>query len=84
MKEMSPYPDIRPPHLDHYFSSKRGEFLLTELPGGRTRLAGTTWYRNRFWPQAYWQLWSDAIIHGIHLRVLEHVKRRSEAANTPR
>ena len=84
MKELSPYPDIQPPHLDHYFSSKRGEFLLTELPGGRTRLAGTTWYRNRFWPQAYWQLWSDAIIHGIHLRVLEHVKRRSEAAGGSR
>jgi len=79
MQELSPYPDIQPPHLDHYFSAKHGEFLLTELPGGRTRLAGTTWYRNRFWPQSYWQLWSDGIIHRIHLRVLEHVKRRSEA-----
>jgi uncharacterized membrane protein YhaH (DUF805 family) len=79
MQELSPYPNLRPPHLDHYFSSQRGEFLLIALPGNRTRLEGTTWYRNRFWPQAYWQLWSAAIIHRIHVRVLDHVKRRSEA-----
>jgi hypothetical protein len=79
MQELSPYPDIHPPHLDHYFSSKQGQFLLVALPGGRTRLEGTTWYKNRFWPQAYWQAWSDGIIHRIHLRVLEHVKKRSEA-----
>ena len=79
MQELSPYPDIRPPHLDHYFSSKQGQFLLVALPGGRTRLEGTTWYQNRFWPQAYWQAWSDGIIHRIHLRVLAHVKRQSEA-----
>jgi uncharacterized membrane protein YhaH (DUF805 family) len=79
MHELSPYPNVHPPHLDHYFSSKQGQFLLIALPGGRTRLEGTTWYRNRFWPQAYWQAWSDAIIHRIHMRVLAHVKAQSEA-----
>lgn len=79
MRELSPYPGLHPPHLDHYFSSKRGQFLLIPLAGRRTRLEGTTWYVNRFWPQTYWQLWSDTIIHRIHMRVLEHVKRRSEA-----
>ncbi len=29
-------------------------------------------------PQLYWNLWSDALIHRIHRRVLDHVKRRSE------
>jgi len=79
MQELSPYPGIHPPHLNHYFSSKQGQFLLIALPNGRTRLEGTTWYKNRFWPQAYWQLWSDAVIHRIHMRVLRHVKARSEA-----
>ncbi len=79
MRELSPYPGLHPPHLDNYFSSKRGQFLLIPLAGGRTRLEGTTWYTNQFWPQAYWQLWSDTIIHRIHMRVLEHVKARSEA-----
>ena len=29
-------------------------------------------------PQAYWSLWSDALIHAIHGRVLEQIKRRAE------
>ena len=78
MQEWSPYP-IRPPHLaQHYLLSRRGEFLLTELPGGRTRLQGTTWYENKFWPAAYWRVWSDYFIHRIHMRVLEHIKTLAE------
>jgi uncharacterized membrane protein YhaH (DUF805 family) len=77
MKEWSPY-DIHPPHLDHYLVSQKGRFLLTALPDGRTRLEGTTWYTNKMWPAAYWQLWSDGIIHRIHMRVLKHVKNLAE------
>lgn len=78
MKEWSPYANVRPPHLENFLVSDGGQFRLTELPGGRTRLAGTTWYRHHMWPAAYWRLWSDAIIHRIHLRVLNHVKALSE------
>src|SRR5207245_959328 len=39
----------------------------TPLPGGRTRLQGTTWYRHRMWPAGYWRLWCDAVVHRIHL-----------------
>jgi uncharacterized membrane protein YhaH (DUF805 family) len=78
MREWSPYA-IHPPHLDHYLVSHRGRFLLTALPDGRTRLAGTTWYTNRMWPESYWQLWSDSILHRIHGRVLEHIKHLAEA-----
>jgi hypothetical protein len=53
-------------------------YTLSPLPGGRTRLAGTTWYEHRMWPQAYWRWWSDFLIHRIHARVLEHVKDLSE------
>lgn len=77
MLEWSPY-DIHPPHLDHYLDSRRGQFLLTPLPGGRTRLEGTTWYVNHMWPAVYWQAWSDHIIHRIHTRVLRHIKANAE------
>src|SRR4051812_11624572 len=80
MLELSPF-KIHPRHLDHYFAAQQGEFRLTALPGGRTRLEGTTWYRLRFAPEAYWQVWSDAIVHRIHMRVLNHIKNLSEQAS---
>jgi uncharacterized membrane protein YhaH (DUF805 family) len=78
MKELSPYGDVHPPHLDGFLRSRHGEFRLPRLPGGRTRLQGTTWYENRMWPQPYWRAWSDTLIHRIHLRVLRHVRSLSE------
>jgi uncharacterized membrane protein YhaH (DUF805 family) len=78
LNELSPYGNIQPPHLHGYFVSKQGQFLLTALPGGRTRLEGATWYQHTMWPAAYWHLWSDYIIHKIHLRVLEHIRAEAE------
>jgi uncharacterized membrane protein YhaH (DUF805 family) len=78
LNELSPYGNIQPPHLHGYFVSEKGQFLLTALPGGRTRLEGTTWYHDTIWPAAYWRLWSDYIIHRIHLRVLEHIRDVAE------
>lgn len=78
MREITPYGKIEPAHLHGYFVSHQGQFLLTELPGGRTRLEGTTWYTDAMWPQGYWHWWSDYIIHRIHMRVLEHIKREVE------
>jgi len=78
MQEWTPYRDVHPPHLDGFLVSSGGQFLLTALPGGRTRLEGTTWYRHHMSPVRYWQAWSDFIIHRIHLRVLNHVKQLAE------
>jgi hypothetical protein len=78
MREWSLYA-IHPAHLDHYLLSQQGEFLLEGMAGGRTRLVGTTWYSNRMWPAAYWDLWSDYIIHRIHGRVLAHIKNLAQA-----
>ncbi len=78
MKEWSPFQYVHAPHLDGSLRSKRGQFLLTELPGGRTRLEGTTWYELEMAPNMYWAIWSDGAIHAIHLRVLQHVKQLSE------
>jgi uncharacterized membrane protein YhaH (DUF805 family) len=78
MHEWSPYADITPPHLDGYIRSRRGEFRLVALPGGRTRLEGSTWYEMQIAPAAYWSLFGDAIIHRIHDRVLVHIERMAE------
>jgi len=80
LNELSPYGNIQPPHLRGYFVSEKGQFSLTTLPGSRTRLEGTTWYQHTMWPAAYWHLWSDYIIHRIHLRVLEHIRTQAEGA----
>ncbi|MGC1273223.1 MAG: SRPBCC family protein, partial [Planctomycetaceae bacterium] len=79
MAEVNPFGDPHPPHLDTALVSERGEFRLEPLPGDRTRLVGTTWYRLRMAPQEYWSVWTDAIIHRIHKRVLRHVGRLAEA-----
>jgi hypothetical protein len=77
MHELSPW-DIHPRHLDGYFRTTRGRFLLEPLDGGRTRLTGTTWYRLDLAPRPYWSAWADMLIHRIHERVLSHVKRLAE------
>ncbi|MDD5261906.1 MAG: hypothetical protein PHD76_08675 [Methylacidiphilales bacterium] len=78
MVELSPYPRLETPHLHGYLQSHEGELRLTAMPGGKTLLEGTTWYTDRIWPNHYWQVWSDLMIHHIHLRVLNHIKNLSE------
>lgn len=63
----------------NYMRSKHGQFRLVALDSTHTLLEGTTWYQDYFWPQGYWRAWSDAIVHRIHTRVLEHVKEQAEA-----
>jgi uncharacterized membrane protein YhaH (DUF805 family) len=78
MEEWTPYSHVEPPHLRGFLRSNGGQFLLTPLPNGGTRLEGTTWYQHGLWPAAYWHIWSDAIIHKIHLRVLRHIRDEVE------
>ena len=79
MIETSPYGDLHVPHLDGYFKSYRGQFKLEQLQTGETKLLGTTWYSHDIWPGFYWRLWSDFILHKIHFRVLNHIKKEAEA-----
>ena len=78
MREWNPYADVVPRHLHGYLVSKRGQFRLTQLADGQTLLEGTTWYQHGLWPAEYWRWWSDAIIHRIHLRVLNHIRILAE------
>jgi hypothetical protein len=82
MQEWTFWRDVHPPHLDGFFVSQQGEFLLVPTADGGTRLEGSTWYRHNLGPAWYWRLWSDAIIHRIHLQVLAHVKTLSETDAT--
>jgi len=79
LAEWTPYEQVTPPHLRGFLVSQGGQFRLLPLAGGRTLLEGTTWYRHSMWPAAYWKLWSDHIIHQIHLRVLRYIAARSES-----
>ncbi|MEO1655064.1 MAG: hypothetical protein AAFU64_16070, partial [Bacteroidota bacterium] len=79
MVEWSIYQDMHIEHLDGYFRSERGQFLLTPLPDGKTHLEGTTWYRHNIWPSFYWRWWSDYILHQIHFRVLKHIRKKAES-----
>jgi hypothetical protein len=82
LRELSPYRDVHPAHLDGYLRSRRGEFRLIPLSGGRTRVEGSSWYELEMAPEGYWQLFSDALIHRIHRRVFDHIK--SEVEREPR
>ncbi len=78
MVEWTPYKNVHPPHLDGFFVSDGGQFLLTPLGGGGTRVEATTWYRHHMEPAGYWQWWADLVLHRIHLRVLKHIKWLAE------
>jgi hypothetical protein len=78
MTEWSPYHDVHAPHLEGYMVSRGGEFRLVALPGGRTRLEGTTHYTLALYPALYWRGYAEALLHGIHTRVLQHIKHLSE------
>jgi hypothetical protein len=78
MQEWTPYAHLDPPHLHGFLLSNGGQFSLTPLPNGGTRLEGTTWYHHGLWPAIYWRWWSDAIIHRIHMRVLIHIRDEAE------
>jgi len=80
LRELTPYADVHPPHQDGYFRSRRGEFDLIALDGGRTRLEGHSWYELEMAPEGYWQLVADAFVHRVHRRVLEHIRRTAEGS----
>ena len=79
MTEWSPYHDLRAPHLEGYMTSRGGEFRLVPLPGGRTRIEGTTHYTLAIYPETYWAGYAELLLHSIHGRVLSHIKNLSEA-----
>ena len=80
LEEWNPFGHVVTAHMNGFFISHGGQFLLTALPGNRTRIDATTWYSHHVAPAQYWKLFSDPILHMIHSRVLEHIKALSESA----
>jgi hypothetical protein len=78
LREWTPYRDLHPPHLQGYFVPESGDFRLVPLGNGKTRLEGTSVYRNHMWPSSYWRVWSDAIVAQVHRRVFQNVKQLAE------
>jgi len=78
MNEYNPFWEIHPPHLKGYFQSYKGQFSLKLMDDTKTELEGTTWYKVDIMPEFYWKIWSDFIIHRIHKRVLNHIKKEAE------
>ena len=78
LREQTLYHTVRQPHLDGYVRNQEGIFDLEPLPGGKTRVRAQSIYTVAIGPETYWRLWTDASIHAIHGRVLEHIKRESE------
>ena len=78
LRELSIYSQVYAPHVNGYFRSERGEFRLIPLRNGGTRLEGHTWYTVAIYPQAYWRAVSEIVLHHIHRRVLDEVKREAE------
>ncbi len=80
MVEWNPFHDhVDAAHLHGTFLAHRGQFELVDRGDGTTLLAGTTWYSHGLWPESYWSLWSDWLIHTIHRRVLAHIGSCAEA-----
>ena len=80
LQEWSPWRSVYAPHLQGFFRSTKGEFRLVRLPGNRTRLEGRTWYRLKMEPQVYWTVIADAIVHRIHVRVLDHIRLEAQGS----
>ena len=76
--EFTPLGAVLAPHLDGYFESLGGQFLLKEVAPSVTEIQATTWYTHKIAPVWYWELVSDPILHLIHKRVLSHIKNEAE------
>jgi hypothetical protein len=79
MRELNPFGEVEAGHLNGFFECLEGEFVLEALPGGHTRVVGTTRYRHRFRPAAYWSVWTDYIVRCVHSRVLTEIARSCES-----
>lgn len=82
MAETNAFGHSETAHAKEYFKVQRGQFVLTALPGGRTRVEGTSWFEHNIWPQAYWAPLTRRVVKGVHQRVLIHIKQLAEADQT--
>lgn len=71
--------EIDASHLCRTYASLEGGFRLIRRPDGKTLLIGESRYLLNLAPTGYWNLWTQAIVRQVQLRVMEHVKALAEA-----
>lgn len=71
------------PELLGHLTLRRGQFLLRDNGNGTTTLTGSSWYALHVRPLGYFDVWTHHIFRAVHLRVMEDVRRRAEAAAAP-
>jgi hypothetical protein len=76
MRETNPFHEVHPSHLEGYYESLEGGFLLERLGPNRSRITGTSRYRHAFGPSVYWSLWTDYIVRSIHVQVFDEMETR--------
>lgn len=67
------------PEIIGHIETKRGQFLLKDNCNGTTTLIGNSWYKLNVFPAWYYDLWAQSIVRNVHLRVMKHIKKISEA-----
>ena len=79
MKELNPFGEVHAAHLTGFYECVTGEFRLEPIDSRHTRLVGTSVYLHRYQPALYWNVWCDAIVHQVHHRVMDEIRRQSES-----
>lgn len=66
------------PEIAGHFELLRGRFDVIDNRDGTVTLAGTSWYRLRVQPLAYFHWWADDVIRHLHFDVMRHIKKLAE------
>lgn len=69
----------RDPEIMGHIDILKGQFLLKDNGDGTTTLTGNSWYRLYVFPVWYYDKWAESVTRNVHIRVMQHVKKLSEA-----
>jgi len=69
------------PEASGHITLHRGQFVLRDNGNGTTTLFGSSWYTLHVHPLWYFDLWTRDMTRAVHLRVMNHVRRLSEAGS---
>jgi len=78
LKELNPFRETNPPHLNGFYRSVGGQFALEPIGADSTRVTRSSSYQHNMYPARYWQLWCDYVAHRGHVHVLDVLKVAAE------
>ncbi|MFL6521114.1 MAG: hypothetical protein ACJ8NS_12905 [Chthoniobacterales bacterium] len=70
------------PEAYGHITLHRGQFILQDNHDGTTTLIGSSWYTLHVRPGWYFNLWTRDMTRAVHLRVMRHIRRLAEAAQS--